>query len=243
MFKIGLILLSITSYAFAQLPIGDVTRLNIFYNEPSGRATAGVFEFGEFKLPENSVFSVEKQAGVFMLETPDQHIAISGLPESITSLSSLEVENLNLSTKEEKMSFSLQRLTGSSSESKLKLREFSITCNAKRIKNDSPQQVLDACINEDGKAKIQLLKIDGETVLSSTSISINQNQLKFRIKSGGFNVKGNGKAFYQDQIIRIKVEKAKVGALNVKRRLFKKLREIESDRVTLNNPWIEIDLK
>ena len=66
--------------------------------------------------------------------------------------------------------------------------------------------------------------------------------MDFEMKAQGLKIKGNGKTYYENNQIRIRIDKAKVGFINVRGRLFKELEKLESDKVQVNEPWIEFDL-
>lgn len=241
--KIFLTYLLSSGLAFAQFPQVDITNFNGAYNEPSGNAIADSFNIEDYQFGENVKFSVEKQAGVFILYTPDDEIVLEHLPDSIDSLESVEWRNINMSSHAESFSINIDQLKGKSTDANLSLSNFRMSCDHSGYEDTALEELLDSCLNEKGSIGVGYLSINDGTktsVLSSFYMNINQDNMNFSIKASGARVKGYGKVFHEPGLTRIRIDKAKVGFFSVKGRLFGQLRALESENVKVNNPWIEI---
>jgi hypothetical protein len=240
--KILITILSVTSIAFAQVPTTSVNNFNLNYNDPSGVAAANHLIVPGYSFENSPKFTVENQAGNFILETENESLTIENIPEQIIELEKLTVENLNLETNNSKIFLSVDTLTGNNLDANIDVRALSIDCKYKHLSEDVKDEVLNSCVNNIGRIKIDKFANDGKDVVNNADLDFNNNKLNFRVKAAGFNIKGSGKAYYTPGLLRIKIEKAKVGILNVKSKMFDELEKVQSPRVRVSNPWIEIDL-
>ena len=240
--KILITILSVTSIAFAQVPTTSVNNFNLSYNDPSGVAGANHLIVPGYSFENSPNFTVENQSGNFILETANESLTVENVPEQIIELEKLTVENLNLETNSYKIFLSVDKLTGNNLDANIDVRSLSIDCKYKHLSEDIQDEVLNSCVNNNGRIKIEKFANDGKDVVNDADLNFNSNKLNFRVKAAGFNIKGSGKAYYTQGLLRIKIESAKVGILNVKGKMFDELEKVQSPRVRVSNPWIEIDL-
>ena len=66
--------------------------------------------------------------------------------------------------------------------------------------------------------------------------------MDFKVTAAGKTVRGEGETYFDGDTVRIKITKAKYGIFNVRGLLFKELESLASEKIRINNPWIEIDL-
>ncbi len=240
--KILITILSVTSIAFAQVPTTSVTDFNLSYNDPSGVASADHLIVPGYSFENSPNFTVEKQAGNFILETTNESLTIEDIPEQIMELEKLTVANLNLRTNNTKIFLSVDKLAGNNLDADIDVKSLSIDCDYEHLSADIKDEVLNSCVNNNGRIKIDKFANNGKDVVNDADLRFNKNGLNFTIRAAGFNVKGSGKAYYTPGLLRIKVERAKVGILNVKNKVFDELEKVQSQSVRVSNPWIEIDL-
>lgn len=202
--KIFLTYLLSSGLAFAQFPQVDITNFNGAYNEPSGNAIADSFNIEDYQFGENVKFSVEKQAGVFILYTPDDEIVLEHLPDSIDSLESVEWRNINMSSHAESFSINIDQLKGKSTDANLSLSNFRMSCDHSGYEDTALEELLDSCLNEKGSIGVGYLSINDGTktsVLSSFYMNINQDNMNFSIKAMGRELRDMEK-FSMNQVLR-----------------------------------------
>lgn len=244
--KIILFLSLFPVLCLGNIPTSKIENFNGSYLDPSGTASADYFEFNQYQFGANAEFTVEKQAGSIFLETPDESIQFDNIPDFITNLSELEWKNLNLNTNSSSIDFSLKSLKGSHTEGAVKINNLSLECKNKNATSTSDNEILEMCLNQFAEVSLASTKItdkDKDTDVSNLSISIDKNDMKYKVKYGSFTVKGHGQTFYETNLIRIKISTAKVGILNVRGKLFNELSKNQTEDLTVNEPWIEIRLK
>ena len=240
--KILIILLFLVKAAFAQGPGISISHFNLNYKNPSGVADAKHLILAGYSFENSPRFTVEQQAGNFVLETADEIITIENVPEQIIELENLTVSNFNLETNTSKISLDVDQFNGSDIETKIDIKSVAIDCQYEHLSEDIKDEFLNSCVNNTGRIKIARFSENGKNHINNGDFRFNKNNLSFKIKAQGLNVKGSGKAYYTPGLLRIKIEKAKVGFLNVKKKMFKELEKIESQKVRVSNPWIEVDL-
>jgi hypothetical protein len=240
--KILFMILCLTSTAFAQVPTISVSEFNLKYNDPSGSASVSYLIVPGYSFESSTTFTVEQQAGSFVLETNNESLTIEDVPKQIIDLKKLIVENLNLETNNSKIFLSVNQMSGNNYNASLDIKSLLVDCKYEHLSPNIKDEVLNSCVNNNGRIKIDKFTNNGKDVVSNADFKFNKNGLNFKIKAAGFNVKGSGKAYYTPGLLRIKVEKAKVGILNVKNKVFKELENIQSQSIRVSNPWIEIDL-
>ena len=237
---LGLITLSFNS--FAQGLTAQIKNFNINYKAPSGTANSQVFVFRDINYPNATGYSVELQGGKLFLEAPDQSIQLDGLPDFVTQVEDLEVQEVNLSTVADEIEFNLGYFVTRTTLDNMAVKNLSIKCLNQRDSGDLMQDLLDQCLNEAGEVSIEELIQTGKSQFKFFSMNTNNNQMSFGIKAAGYTIKGAGETFFENNMVKIHITKAKYGILNVKSRMFRELQALESSSIRVNNPWIEIDL-
>ncbi len=219
-----------------------VKNFNLNYNFPSGTANSQELIYKNYQYYGATGYNVELQAGVLLLETPDDIIHLDNLPDSITEVNALTISGLNLTSNSQLVALEANRLATQSTDSSIDIRNFAIDCDYEDIDEELMQEVLHSCFNVGGNIDLGSFISNGSEVISNTEFSLNRNNMDFEMKAQGLKIKGNGKTYYENNQIRIRIDKAKVGFINVRGRLFKELEKLESDKVQVNEPWIEFSL-
>ncbi len=237
----SLLLASMSTYAF--FPLTDVENFEGSFNDPIGSATADSFNIPDYQLGTHVEFSVERQAGIYILQTPVEEIQLDQLPELVYQMMDLDWNGAYLSSDQNEFQIGLTTLNGVHTTGSLKLNELHLTCLSSGIITDLMDEVLDSCLNNESSFSLDYLSLtqEGETsTLENLQFDISGDNLGFKIKAQGFTVKGKGEVYYQPGLVKIKITKAKAGIFSVKSKLFKELKALESENISVNNPWIEI---
>ena len=122
-----LVLLLLSFSVFAKLPIANISGFSGSYDDPSGQAQAASFRFEDIAFDPNASFAVEKQAGVFLLQTPDQEVEIDSIPSFINDLETLNWSGISLQSNDSTIDLEIQRLNGQNSERKVNLKGLKIS--------------------------------------------------------------------------------------------------------------------
>lgn len=232
-----------TQIAFSQtaLPTISIKNFTGSYADPEGSATADYFLYEETEFKTNSEFLMFKQAGVFFLKTPDDEIELDKMPEQINELRDLSFSGINIETNSKLISVSIPKLRGTTVDKKVELENFSLTCSGDFSDSEAKEAVLDICFNK--KGSVDLDKFDsGKDQMRYLSVDVVNNKLNFRAKVSGVTAKGWGTSQYiaSENKIVLKINKVKVGILNVTGKFFGELSKQENESVIVNRPYIEI---
>lgn len=239
---LALSLVALSFNSFAQGLTAQIKNFNINYSAPSGSANSEVFEFRDINYANTTEYSVELQGGKLFLEAPDQSIQLDGLPDFVTQVEDLEVQDVNLDTIAGEIFFNLGYFFTRTTLDNMAIKNLAVKCNNQRDSGDLMHDLLDQCLNEAGQISIEELIQAGKSQFKYFSMSTHNNDMSFRIKAAGYTIKGAGETFFENNTIKIHITKAKYGFLNVKSRMFRELKALETDSIRVNNPWIEIDL-
>jgi len=241
-----LVILVLSFSVLAKLPEADIKGFDGSYADPTGQAQSTKFLYEDISFEENANFVVEKQAASFFLQTPNEEIQIENIPSFVNDLEKLSWADINLSSNNTSFNLSVGSLSGENNERSLSLKEFSINCKSQNRYEDLMSDLLDSCLNESGNLDLNSIVLNSvnkkETKVENLNIDIRTNSMDFKVKASGFNVKGDGKVYFEEDKVRVRIDKAKAGFLNVKGILFKELEKMESQSVKVNKPWITIYL-
>jgi PhoPQ-activated pathogenicity-related protein len=96
------------------------------------------------------------------------------------------------------------------------------------------------CINQ--KITFYLPFLKGLSI-NNLNIWGTNNKLNFSFKNTVW-IKGYGALFYDqaNNLIKVRIDKAKTGFINVTGKVFAELKAQENDFITVNRPWVEIQL-
>lgn len=233
----------LSTSVFAQLPVVDIADFSCTYKGEVGRATASVFRYDDLDFGLSPEFSMFKQADVFFLKTPDEEIQLDTLPEAINDLKEVAFKNIALKTTETKVELSVPSLNGVTVDSSMSISNFKLSCSGAQSSAELKEHVLDTCFNKLGT--MALGKFTGkDSSINNLKVLTNKGRLSFSAKVKGVTAKGSGTTQYRasDNKIIIRVDKVKAGFLKVTKKFFKSLSEIESDKVVVKRPYIEISL-
>lgn len=233
----------LTSSAMANDYLANVEGLHLNYSAPSGTASSTHFKYKEYEFLGHTEYDVELQGGTLFLETPDGPIQLDNLPASLSEVDALTINDLDLVSSSTSLSLSTQRFATQSTDSAMDISRLAIQCSYEDRDDEFMNEILHSCFNRSGNLSLGGFSSDGKEVLTDTQFTIRNNSMNFQMRAQGLKIKGNGKTYYENDQLRIRIDKAKVGFLNVRGRLFKELEKLESSTVSVHEPWIEIDLK
>lgn len=230
----------------AQFPNASINNFTGNYKEPSGTATADSFSIGEINFGHDTKFTVEKQAGLIHLRAGSEEFTIENPPEFIQNLETLNWRGIVFNSSTHKISAQIPSFDGNGAEGRVAIQNLNISCDhSQRIQNNLKEELLDSCLNHKATFAIGSLYFNENkaTNLSNLSVSTKSNDLNFSVRAG-VNVKGHGKIWYDEnaQTIKVRIDSARAGILNVYSRFFNELRALESENISVNAPWIEIQL-
>jgi hypothetical protein len=234
----------ICTHIWAAEPLAQIENFNANYNEPSGEGSVDYLKIKEsYDFKNKTEFSLEKQASKIVLSLPQEDIEIEGIPEFIHRLKQLNIVKLQSMVKENLINLSFVKFDGKTQDVSLNINGFDLSCFNEVIGEDL---LLDNCINGASSLEVDyfVYKTDKEANIKKLSLNIKNNNFSIYLKTKGQNIKASGLIEFdkKEMQVVIKINKIKAGFINVKGMVFKELRKIESDKVTVNNPWITINL-
>lgn len=236
-------LVAMSVYSYADFPESNIKEFRGSYTSPSGIAKAQNFQFTGTDFGLNPEFSVEKQAGVFFLETPNETMQIENLPEFIMELEKVGWSGINLTTTPKSIDLNFEKITGSAPDNSLIIDKLALSCQHGMLQDELMPEILDSCLNNEGVFSLKLMETtkEGKTdKIQNIWFSTKGTKMNFKLKAAGATIKGRGATFYEDNIVKIRIDKAKAGFFNVRGKLFKELKKVENENITVNLPWIEI---
>jgi hypothetical protein len=213
-------LLSLSS--FAQIPSATINNLKASYITPSGTAKADNFLYNGKDYGKE--LSLELQAGELVLNTDSDEFRLNKLPSFITEAKSLNIEEISLNSNGETIELISKRIDFTDQEDNEKyLTGLNVKCET--TQSNFVSEVLDLCLNQ--KLTFYLPFVKGLNI-NNINIWGNNNKLNFSFKNGVW-IKGYGALFYDElnSKIKIRIDKAKAGFLNVTTRVFNELKAQE----------------
>lgn len=258
----------LSQMTFAELPIGKIQNLNANYRSPAGTGKVqflNLENFGEFK---DASLKVENEAGLLQFsilggeEEKQFELDLSML--GISDAEEINFSNLNFQNTAPGISLNISKANAKDGQKDFSM-DFSgagITCRRIKSYEDIKVDLLKNCLDNSNitlsklnfnKNSFQMFNLtnDQEILggfdLSSFKIDIYNNKLKAETKSSissGITIKLEGTSEYKisENIIELRIDKAKAGILNIKSKLFDELKQMESESITVREPYIYIDL-
>jgi hypothetical protein len=244
-------LVTCSTSVLAEFPLGNISEFTGSYSEPSGKATASNWEYKDLSYKAPVDIEIEKQAGLMYLSIENNEFEFDQIPKEIEQLQFIDWSAFNLQSDGKKFQLNLESLLGNSVSStdshSIDLKKLNIECDNLESTEERTiaEEFLDSCLNNYGNFSVGSMVTvkDGKTeTVSNVNFNTDQNKLTFKMKAKGFTLKGRGEIYFEDDSIKIKIDKAKAGMFNAKSKLFKEFKKQESDKLIVNKPWIEIIL-
>jgi hypothetical protein len=241
MLKLGWLLLVFSAQASDMT--GKIQHLAIDYTHPAGSASTQFLEFDQYHFPSTTSYDVDIQAGSLILQTPTETISFDNLPNIVVDVERFFLDQFNLTSDAQKVHLSLKYLKSVTPKDTIQLYQFRIDCKKELISDSYQRNLLHGCLNKSMDLRVGNYKVDGTSKLSQLKFRSINHHLNYEIKIAGVSIKGKGKTYFQQDKIRLKIDTAKVGPVNVKKKLFSELKKMQSPTVRVNSPWVEIDLR
>tara|TARA_B100001971_G_C18268046_1_gene596600 strand:- start:33062 stop:33775 length:714 start_codon:yes stop_codon:yes gene_type:complete len=235
--KAWMLIIVLSTGAFAQIPNVKIENFKADYTSPSGQGSADTFLYDNEDYGKN--FSVELQSGSLILNTENGDFSLDSLPAQVSEWKNLKVEKVDLNASDKSISLRSERIEYTNGEDKDGyISGISLDCelNQKTMLDSA----LDMCLN---KKMTFYLPFVGGMSINNINIWTDNNKLNFSLKNGVW-IKGYGGIFYDEdqRKIRIRIDKAKTGFINVTGKVFSELKAMENEFVSVNRPWVEISL-
>lgn len=194
------------------------------------------------------------------------------LPVTVTELNQAQWSGLNLNHNGRTLQASARALQTNSKDTAINLSLFNLQCDLglKPDETDSVDHVLNGCLNLQSKLNLRMVDLSNNSGLSLVSDLMQTLNLglpsiqatnrfenvEIDIKNNDFTaavttkvvinatIRMNGKTYFDkdEERVRIRIDRARAGFLNVTSMLFDELEKISSEKVQVNRPWISIDL-
>lgn len=177
---------------------------------------------------------LEQNGDELSLNSQDQSLVIKN--KFIAELSKFEVENFKGQTNKKEMSSSLDYAFLNHKNDDYELHSMSTYCQGQ-------QTLIESCL-QNGRLSVSSLKFD-ETRIRDFLIKSGNKDLYFAANVSGIGkIKGYGSSVYlKDQLtLRVKIDKVKLSFLNITSRFFDEIKDLESDSVRVEKPYLYIKL-
>jgi hypothetical protein len=236
------------SAAFPEFILEDATGT---YTDPTGEATVYNVEFGDIAMEELE-FEVEKIGTSLFIQAFGEEIEYEEIPQALDDLETLNFSNIWVKGEADTIELGMDHLDAlmiaEQVSKSVDLNSLHLSCNNKESDEERTlvQELLDSCLNEYANLTLDSgnLVTDGkETKFSDINLVASGNDLTLTLNAKGMKVKGTGEVYYDGDKVKIKIIKVKAGFFNITKTIFKELENIDSDKIIVNNPWIELLLE
>lgn len=239
---VWLVALVLGGQSFASPFFGELKNFNLNYYQPSGNAQSEILIFQDINYQTSTSYEVELQAGSLFLITPMTTIQLDNLPAFVTDVDTLSVNNLNIISHQSKLELDLEYMSSSANSESISIEGLKISCTSLTSTQDPMDEILDQCLNNAGEVSLGSFFEGSKQQLANFTMSTQDGIMDFKVTAAGKTVRGEGETYFDGDTVRIKITKAKYGIFNVRGLLFKELESLASEKIRINNPWIEIDL-
>ncbi|WP_157680509.1 hypothetical protein [Bacteriovorax sp. Seq25_V] len=251
-------------FAYAELPNGQIQALNANYNSPTGTGTAkyiNIDEFGEYRNPQ---LEVENYNGTLMFSIEDKSFELDLSMLGVSDAQTIGLNNLNFSNNSKNIALNFSSAKALDDDFSFSVSNPSVDCTRTGIFDDIKTDLLSNCLKY-SKLRISRLDFRSDTSeftnliteeeitsskidLSDFKLDINSGKFKGEVKSSmsqGLTIKVEGLSQFkvESNQIEIKLDKAKAGIFNIKSKIFDELEKMDSDTISVREPYITIQLK
>lgn len=224
-----------------------VENLNLDYAGGSGKATAAK---AQFVLEDNAwsftnaQFDVREEAGRLVIERQQDNFSYGIEAPFLEGVKKANARAFWLDYAPGRVITRFQSAVLEKDESKTNIGSTALTCRAAQRTTDP----IDACIFS-GTFTMASLKAQGEekaTEVSDVDVAIIKGKTNFTVKVSGIGtLKGNGTTTHEpaNSLIKIKVDKVKLGILDVTGQFFSQLADAQSENLKVERPYIYVTYK
>lgn len=238
--------LFISTTLYAQFPIANITQFSGNYLEPSGKATATNFKWEEYDFGANPNISFERQGSAIFIEANNERFELSNLPDFINNVESLTWQSIDFTSNVNYFSLNIPKFKSVTKDSSVAVSNLNLKCEYSGTSfEDVKKSILDSCLNHRSSFKSTSLGMGASSgnSINNLNFEVTKKSLTFSLKSG-VNVNGTGEIDYdsKNDFIKIKINTAKTGGINIRSKFFKELKALESENIKVQEPYIEIKL-
>ena len=239
------------------------------YRQDRGNATAQVWHLAGSSREENISFEVFKENQQIRLVTPKEELIFDEVPEFLLDLNDVRWQGANVQTGGQAVSLELESLQGSGSGQALDLQKLKGDCQGRNLNGDFFQNLIAACTSQGSLAFKSLVTRETvrrnqaslysflENILkgiqknnNQSSVTLENFNLEVRNKKYELKVKANlsisatikaeGSFDYQQDRVRIRIDKVKASFLTITGKVFDELEKIQSQNIVVNRPYVTI---
>jgi hypothetical protein len=267
LFIAGLVFV-LSSFA-SELERNDIQDFEGSYLQDRGNASAKVWHLAGSDREENISFEVFKENQQIRLVTPQEEFFFDEVPEFILELTEVRWRGVDAQTAGQSVSLELASLQGSGAGQSLNLQRLQGNCQGSNLNGDFFQNLIAACTSQGNLGFKSLVTRETlrrnqsslyqflESILMGTQKNSNQStvtledfDLKVRNKRYNLKVKADlsisatikaeGSFDYQQDRVRIRIDKVKASFLTITGKVFDELEKIQSPNVIVNRPFVTI---
>ena len=253
MTRIKLLFLSATIFvfqnAFAIFPDVSIKDFQGNYKDDLGTATASDFKVPEANFGQGEVeFEVYKQASNYVLTANGQEFVWENPPLELDQLKTLIWKDVDVDSNPKRFTVGVGILNGTGDNDSVDIEGLQASCDfAPSTVQSDVNDLLHSCLNNKSTLSLRKMaqnKVKAMNSLNNINFNMRKNSFTFSLTSG-LRINGNGKIWYlaDENLVKIRVDRAKWKFMNVKNRLFNELKAMESDTVKVQNPWIIINVE
>lgn len=192
-------------------------------------------------------FTIERKDPVMTFRIPGITYTFKEVPVMMKNLDKLNIDGVTFYTDLYTTRAYLNNYFQENAGETLRIDNFDLFCSGKKTSRSTKSHFLENCFKQ---ADIKLNLYEGSDGFQMQNASINMRnhnfQLETRIDTGSISgkVKANGSMDYQaeDDILRIRVDKVKFGALSLTSRFFKEVKKNEREGFKVEKPYLYITL-
>jgi len=258
-----LLLIFITNISFASLPTGVIKDLNVNYTTPKGTATAdylNIQELGEYNSP---TLEVENNNGLLAFLFDDKEFEIDLSLFAVKDADYITIDNMNFTNNDEAIDLDFYKLTASSVGYSTNIKYGKSTCERKTIFDDASDDLIFNCLSKSEFSIDEFVFISQDEEFKSifdqkvSSSKISIWNFEVNVDDGdivgsfssnlslGVTIDFKGSIDYQKEkeMIIVEVKEIYAGFISIRGKVLSELKKNAPDNVTVEEPYIYIDLK
>ncbi len=259
--------------ALADFDKVTITNFNAQYKYPEGSATAEVFDLPPAppQYPESVEMRFFRRESAFIFDMPGRgEVEWKNPPSEVFDVENFSVNGFNLKSAGNKADLSLGAFEGLAKKGETRVRTAQASCTENPSPLTGQEKILDSCttnasatvanIYMKNQKQNQLIgaaifgldaEVDPtatETTLKNLSINVRNHAFNLQVTASmGLQavVKMDGQAHYlaSEKRLRIRLDNAKAGFLNIKEQIFKSVEDGKQPNVSVVRPYIYIKLE
>lgn len=219
-----------------------VNNMNLDYSNGSGTASAtrALFHVEDQTYDyTDATFDVRWSADQLVIERPVDSFSYSVETSFLKDVLTARVAGLNFEAVPGKVVFGVTSAALDKVKGDMSVDRTALLCQSTGKNETSP---VDACISY---TRFTSAGVDTEDVsVKEASLSITKGKMNFAVNLKGIgNIKGEGTAAHDaaSKTLTLKISKVKLSILDVTGQFFSQLKDIKSDMIRVERPYIYID--